>query len=1174
MARAVTGALRAVKVVRRVDFEMERTFEREFEGIRSFEPISRSHPGFIDILHVGRNADEGFYFCVMELADDRYACRAIVPAEYEPRTLSTDKKDSANLGLDKVIEVGLLLADALAHLHQHGLIHRDVKPSNVIFINGAAQLADIGLVAAYGQRTYVGTEGFVPPEGPGTPQADTYSLGMVLYELSTGKDRLEFPALPDDLDRLGERKKWWALNEIICRACSPDPKDRYPNAHEMAEDLRRVLHGGRKKQRRWWHRKRVWLGAAAAFVCLVWADQVNKRAGRSAGAGVPVAADSGGDVPEEFPFVGPPAPPPPKVGLLQLRTDPPGAEVWIEETFRGHTPIDLDEWPVGTVPVTFRLPRHREVTHLVPVVEGEPDGLQFGLDFWDPPAIGEKWRNSFGLEFEPRGAEHVALLPTTVDHFVQAHDGEFREGEVLSWTPPGGSSDILIVFVPQGDAETYCAWMAERDREHGFFGIDHFYRFEKVEEGVHPTKDDSIREPIQTGDREPLSFRLVVGQHQFGTVLVTSTPSGAEVFEDGTLLGSTPLTLERRLAGPVAFDVQLPGHLPGRIEGEVHPSKPFERAVTLERTMLAVFDQDWQNGLGQIFRPVDGLQFCIWETRVRDYDEFLKAKGRTHTTDIDQTPEHPVVGVTRADAIAFCQWLTEKEIAEGRLEKTWAYRLPTDTEWSAAVGIRNERGSTPRQRNSVIKGVYPWGYKWPPPPKAGNFADRSAQGKFLLDRPGDRLLPGRDGFDFTAPVGLFDPGDTGLHDLAGNVWEWVADDFGEEADRTTNYSTFGVVRGGSWADYSKERLFSSFRNAVPVAQVESNTGFRIVLDGANGQEPKGGGQKYGAVFLTSTPTGAEVFENGERLGSTPLTLERRPAGPVAFDVRLPGYQPARIEGEIQPSTRFERAATLERAMLAVFDQEWQNGLGQIFRPVGGLQFCIWETRVRDFDEFLKATGRTHTADIDQTPDYPLHPVVGVKRADAMAFCQWLTEKETAEGRLEKGWTYRLPADIEWSAAAGIPNERGSTPRARNSVVKGIFPWGYDWPPPPKAGNFADQSALGKFTLDRPRDRLLPGRDGYHFTAPVGKFDPGATGLYDLAGNVWEWVADDFGGEATTINYSTFGVVRGGSWADYKKDRLFSSFRNAVPIAQIESNIGFRIVLDRAQGQAQKGGGRR
>ena len=62
--------------------------------------------------------------------------------------------------------------------HPHaGLIHRDIKPSNIIFVNGIPKLADIGLVAEQSEaKSFVGTEGFIPPEGPGTPRADIYSL--------------------------------------------------------------------------------------------------------------------------------------------------------------------------------------------------------------------------------------------------------------------------------------------------------------------------------------------------------------------------------------------------------------------------------------------------------------------------------------------------------------------------------------------------------------------------------------------------------------------------------------------------------------------------------------------------------------------------------------------------------------------------------------------------------------------------------------------------------------------------------------------------------------------------------------------------------------------------------------------------------------------------------------
>jgi serine/threonine protein kinase len=80
-----------------------------------------------------------------------------------------------------VLELGLALAEALAHLHSHGLVHRDIKPSNLIFVNGRPKLADIGLVTdASDQCSIVGTEGYLPPDGPGTPAADVFALGKVL----------------------------------------------------------------------------------------------------------------------------------------------------------------------------------------------------------------------------------------------------------------------------------------------------------------------------------------------------------------------------------------------------------------------------------------------------------------------------------------------------------------------------------------------------------------------------------------------------------------------------------------------------------------------------------------------------------------------------------------------------------------------------------------------------------------------------------------------------------------------------------------------------------------------------------------------------------------------------------------------------------------------------------
>lgn len=253
LAQSVTGALRAVKIVWREDFELTKTFHREFEGIQQFEPISRGHPCLVHILHVGWNEHRGFYYYVMELADDAVRGAQIDDlAAYNARTVTSDMKAQGRLDLHFCREAGMYLADALAYMHDHGLTHRDIKPSNIIFVGGMCKLADIGLVAASGERTFVGTEGFVPPEGPGTPQADIYSLGKVLYEMSSGNDRMEFPEVPQGL-RDDEWELWMDLNRVICRSCAPNLNERYANAHLLMSALQSV---GKKRP------EPVWRGVA------------------------------------------------------------------------------------------------------------------------------------------------------------------------------------------------------------------------------------------------------------------------------------------------------------------------------------------------------------------------------------------------------------------------------------------------------------------------------------------------------------------------------------------------------------------------------------------------------------------------------------------------------------------------------------------------------------------------------------------------------------------------------------------------------------------------------------------------------------------------------------------------------------------------------------------------
>ncbi len=251
LARSVTGAWRAIKIVWRERFANAEPFEREFRGLKEFADISLRESSQMTLLHVGRNDAAGFFYYVMELADDAERGPSIEPASYVPLTLAEMRTRRGRIAADECARIGTEVARVLASLHRRGLVHRDVKPSNVIFVAGAAKLADVGLVAPTASaHTFVGTEGYVPPEGPGAPSADVFALGKVLYELSTGHDRQEFPKLPADLASLPDRAALLELNEIILRACGPTSADRYRDGAAVLADLTALNAGVSLRTRR------------------------------------------------------------------------------------------------------------------------------------------------------------------------------------------------------------------------------------------------------------------------------------------------------------------------------------------------------------------------------------------------------------------------------------------------------------------------------------------------------------------------------------------------------------------------------------------------------------------------------------------------------------------------------------------------------------------------------------------------------------------------------------------------------------------------------------------------------------------------------------------------------------------------------------------------------------
>lgn len=870
LARSVTGALRAVKIVRRDDFDLERTFEREFSGIQRYEKVSQDHPSLVDVLHVGRNNKAGFYYYVMELADDADGTPGSDDDEvdivnYEPHTLASDLAKFGPLSLQFCIETGRALAGALGHLHRNGLTHRDVKPANIIFIRGKAKMADIGLVAHSGQRSYVGTEGYVPPEGPGTAIADLYSLAMVLYEMHTGKDRLEFPELPTNLElpRTINRDDWRALNIVICRAGSPDPKKRFENADAFVAALdgisktQNVMPAGK--------RRTAWTFAMAAVLALIlglvtWVfirafpsdggDLANTRDPKSP----PLSEPSDGSTPltiagqpkilpdtapvfqdpstpdatlktapevdampgsnttagdpiastEATPAADPGPEPEPEMAHFKINSHPPGVEIWHDGELLNHTPTGLIELPPGDIELVGRLEGFHDT-----VVERHMNAGSNALVWMQMredkrPVAGEAWQNSVGLNFTFEGSIDDGGFHISAGEIGSALVTRYRESVDRAGEPLVEIDGAAMI--DEDEQWALCDWMTELDRRGGHLSDAEYHK----------------PQPSTTAGKERAFFSVI--HTGFGSAELTSKPEGAAVYQNGERVGVTPMTLEHKRAGKLTLSLDLPGYRTAEVQGQIRADKTAYLSATLESDDSVVFGEAWTNSIGMSFAPVKEMMVSVFETRVRDYAAFTATEAGRDRLPLpplgESLPDHPVVGVGLESARAFCQWLTELERASGHIENYHEYRLPTDLEWSEMAGLEGEGGTTPDERESRgDRKTFPWGTAWPPPPGSGNFFDESTKQRGR--RP---ILKGyNDGFERLAPVGSFDANPYGLYDIAGNVWEWVDDPYGGEG------STYGTLRGGGFNVSERGLLLTAYRNAVPATLSDHIHGFRCVL---------------------------------------------------------------------------------------------------------------------------------------------------------------------------------------------------------------------------------------------------------------------------------------------------------------------------------------------------------
>ena len=201
-----------------------------------------SHPSIVQVYDAGEEGERPY----------------IVMEYVEGETLAAILQRRHRLPPDEVVELALQICDGLAYAHAAGLVHRDVKPQNLLLTPaGDVKIADFGIARAEGGTratetgTILGTAGYLPPEQAAgkeaTPTADLYSLGVVLYELVGGEQPYRFSSLPELLAlqqtqvirplRQLAADVPPALERAVLRCLATDPRARPQSARELASEL-------------------------------------------------------------------------------------------------------------------------------------------------------------------------------------------------------------------------------------------------------------------------------------------------------------------------------------------------------------------------------------------------------------------------------------------------------------------------------------------------------------------------------------------------------------------------------------------------------------------------------------------------------------------------------------------------------------------------------------------------------------------------------------------------------------------------------------------------------------------------------------------------------------------------------------------------------------------------
>ncbi len=347
--------------------------------------------------------------------------------------------------------------------------------------------------------------------------------------------------------------------------------------------------------------------------------------------------------------------------------------------------------------------------------------------------------------------------------------------------------------------------------------------------------------------------------------------------------------------------------------------------------------------------------------------------------------------------------------------------------------------------------------------------------------------------------------------------------------------------------------------------------------------------QLGEIELVVDPPDALLFVNGEPRGAAKQVL-KLPAAPHRIEIKKDAYESfatditprpgfaQTIEVTLETTANLRAAAILPviktskgHELVLIQPTRFEMGASrrepgrranesirnvEITRPY---YLATMEVTNRQFREFRAAHRSGDVKGLNLEIDH--HPVVRVSWQDAAAYCNWLSEQDSLPaayvnqgGKLipvkPYNTGYRLPTEAEWSRAARYPSGK----RLK-------YPWGDTLPVGPGSGNYADEQAKGLVTT------TLPGYDdGFAATAPSESFGANTLGLFNMGGNVAEWVQDlytiypsaasELVQDPTGPDEGEFNVIRGASWLQGSVTELRLTFRDYGSTPR--PDVGFRI----------------